>query len=241
MSEERLLSPGKHFGAGWVKGLNNFFPDLPPQERLKVLGILDSCPNPDAVAAANGRDWTINRYTECNLVDGFMMEQADQINPKLAGKLRGFHFRPLGEKPYGYNPKAIPVLYRFMVLAGSNPVRYAASRVTIEEFGRKPPWKIGDPRVSRGMLILKASLQDSRTPEEFLARLANGVIAADADKDAVLGHIFATELEEEGTIFLAKKVAKEVKIHAPELWQHYKSLSIRQKIHAGITTVSLEN
>lgn len=241
MVEVRLPTVKEHFGAGWVEGLDNFFPDLPPDKRLKVLGLLDACPNPTAVADENGLDWTINRYTECNLVDSLIMERADEVNPDLAKKMRTPYLRPTDEQPKNYDPKAVPKMYKLMVLAGSGPVRYAASRVIIEEFGRNPQWRIGDPRVSKGLHILETSLKESSKPEEFLARLADGVISADADMDAVLSHIFAREFEGEGLMFLAKRLAQSIRKYAPDLWQHYQSLTDEQKKEKGITTASLES
>lgn len=243
MPDERLPTVSQHFGAGWVKGLNNFFPDLPPDERVKILGLLDACPNPAAVVKKNGLDWTINRYTECNLVDGLLMEKADKINPTLAQKLRKSYIRPIDENPRNIDPNAIPKMYRLMILSGTGAVRYAASRIVIEQFGREPQWKIGDPRVSKGMQILETALKESSEPEEFLAKLADGLTSTDADAtmDKVLGHIFAEEFQEEGQIFLAKKVALAVKEFAPALWEHYLSLTDEQMKLNGITTVSLEN
>ncbi len=239
MTEAKLPIVEIHFGAGWVPGVNNFFPDLPPDERLKMLGLLDACPNPAAIAKDYGRDRLIQRYAECNLMDAFIMVKADELNPSLAQQLRMSTPRPNSEKPMNYDPNAVPEMYTLVVFAGSNPVRYAGSRVLIEQFGRKTPWFNGTDRIKTGLSILEKSLKESSTPEEFLARLSDGVTSANADIDAVLSHIFAVEFEGEGLLFLAKKVAQAVKIHAPDLWQHYRSLSDEQKKESGITTAKL--
>ncbi|MBI3385726.1 hypothetical protein HY031_01430, partial [Candidatus Gottesmanbacteria bacterium] len=169
-----------------------------------------------------------------------IMEKASQLNPALAEKLAQSHKRPNDEKPRDFDPSSAPAEYELMVLPGSTPAGYAASRVLIEQFGRNPQWKIGDERVKKGLHILRNALKRSSTPSEFLAKLANRVTFADADKDAVLSHIFAVEFENEGVIFLAKQVAQSVKAIAPRLWRRYKSLSDKQKREIGITTKSLE-
>lgn len=233
MRDERLERRAP-FGSYMCRGQNNFFFDVPQMRRLRILGWFDACPRPKDVAKKFGVDWTLARYSECNLLGAFILDRAGQINPILAQRLNTYIQRPSNEKPRNFDPESVPQDYAIVVYPGSTPWGYAASRVLIEQFGREKPWEIGDPRTTRGVDILYDAFEKASHPAEFLALLAGNLSKENANPTAVLGHIFAVEFDEEGVLFLAKQVATEVQKRAPELWQHYLSLSSKERKKAGI-------
>ncbi len=235
------ISAELHFAKNWVEGTDNYFPDASIDERLRVLGVLDGCPNPSMVAETfGGNEKTIQRYAECNLVGGWILEKAKELNPSLYELLHQSEKRPSAEIPFNFDPRAVPSEYIHTVPEGSVPVRYAAARVLIEQFGRTPGWQIGSERVRKGFKILEDSLILSVSPQEFLGRLAEGVTNADADEDAVLSHMFAIESEEEGNIFLLKKLVAAVQTYSPKLWRRYSGMSQEQKLEIGVTTEDID-
>lgn len=221
-----------NFGTFADPGKKNFALELNPQQRLEVLGWFDACPNPNAIAKEYGLNWTLNRYLNCNFWGAYIINDARKINPSLAEQLMTSIPRPSNEQPVGYDPQLVPALYTKTVSPGTAPWGYAASRVLIEETGRD--WKIGEPKVKKAQVLLEESLQSTSSPAEFLAVFADKVTKADADPTKVLGHVFAVELQQEGVLFLVHKVVNEVKNKAPQLWNHYLSLTPEQRQAAGI-------
>lgn len=223
-----------NFGTFASAGAANSCPEIDPSERLKILGWLQACPNPPLVTKEYGIDWTIHRYKECNFVGYVIMEQAKDLNPALSKQLSRPIRRPADEPAQGFDPEFVPKTHFTSLSLGSTPWGYAAPRVLIEQFGRKEPWKVGEERVNKGLEILNETITQSSTPAEFLAVLADKVTHADADPTAVLSHVFAIELKNEGAFFLVKRVANEMKAKAPELWSHYLSLTSEVTKAAGI-------
>jgi len=221
-----------NFGTFAVAGKDNFAQSLSPDQRLKVLAWLQACPEPKAIAAQYGPEWTMNRYLHCNYWTAYIIDQAKKINLPLAEQFLTPILRPADEKPEGYDPESVPNSYLTIVSPGTAPWGYAATRGLIEETGRN--WKIGEPRVSHGIRLLKRSIKEATTPAEFIAILANKVTKSKADPIAVLGHIFAIELEKDGVLFLVQDVVKAVKNKAPELWQQYLQLKSKERLAAGI-------
>ncbi len=230
----------EYFGRMWVPGQDNFHLNLPPQERLQVLGRLDACPNPTAIAEEFGLDRLIARYAECNLVGAYIMEEATKINPELATALAISRPRLPGENPKkGFDTKAVPENYSTLLYAGSTLPRYAAPRVAIEEFGRTPPWQIGDARVSTGQQIVRSALRESKDPIDFIVMLSRMVTEADADSTAVLGHTLAVENLDEGIVTEIRQTSQMLEIGAPRLWKHYLSLSPEERQMAGILPIEV--
>lgn len=225
----------ENFGTFWQPGHDNFAQGLPKSDRLQILGWFDACPQPHALAEFYGINWIINRYAECNLVGGYILDQAEKLNPALAAQLSKSTPRPNGEYPKVFDPQSVPDTYKKTLSPGQTPVGYASSRVLIEQYGRDPQWQIGDRRVSKGNKILELSLVTSSNPADFLATLANLVTKADANPVAVLGHIFAAEFEEEGGLSLVRQLAVAVQAKSPHLWQTYLSIkSFEEQQKAGI-------
>lgn len=228
----------ENFGQMWVPKEDNFHFGLPPQERLRILGILDSCPNPTAVAAEYGFDKLVARYAECNLVGAYILEEAAKINPDLATALTTNRTRLDGEKPKkGFDPSAVPTDYEETLYAGSTLPRYAAPRVAIEQFGRIPPWQIGDVRVSTGQQIIRHVLGESNSPIDFIVRLSRMVTEADADKTAVLSHVLAVENLDEGIVTEIRQTAQKLETDASDLWKYYLDLTPEQRRDAGILPI----
>lgn len=221
-----------NFGTFAVPDKDNFAQELEPKQRLEILGWLQACPNPKAIAEEYGQEWTTNRYLNCNYWGAYIIDRAKTLNPPLARQLLTPISRPADEKPVGYNPESVPDSYTTTVSPGTTPWGYAAARVLIEETGRD--WKIGELRVKRAQILLEDTLKSTSSPAEFLAILASETTKADADPTKVLGHIFAVELEQEGVLFLVEKVVREIKRKTPWLWSHYLSLTPEQKQAAGI-------
>lgn len=247
MSSARFFElhiPNNFFGNFWIPGENNFFPDLPDEERIFILGMLDACPEPKTMIKTFSLEWIIRRYSECNLVGAFIIEKAKEINPDLAEQLLAKRSREDDELPQYFEKEAVPSDYVKNLYPGSSITGYAASRILIEQFGRenkeekRENWKIGDERVKRGFAILQTALKTTSKPINFLIRLAKLVSEADADPTAVLGHLLAVELKNEGSYTQIREIITVLPSLAPELWQHYLSLSEKEKESARILTLS---
>lgn len=221
-----------NFGTFAVPDRDNFAQNLKPDQRLKILAWLQACPEPKAIAAQCGLEWTMNRYLHCNYWTAYIIDQAKEINPSLAKQLLTSIPRPAIEKPEGYDPESVPSSYLTIVSPGTAPSGYSPARELIEEIGRD--WKIGEPRVSHGIGLLKQSIKEATTPAELIAILADKVTHSKADPIAVLGHVFAVELEKDGVLFLVQDVVKAIKDKAPELWQKYLNLTPKERVTAGI-------
>lgn len=228
---------GVAFGYWFAPDKDNFFLEKDPYQRLRWLGWLDGCPDPVKVAEAWGLEWVIKRYWECNFWSTWILEQVKVENSQLAVQLLTPVSLPVEHPAKGYDPDSVPASYLTTIFPASTPWGYALSRVLIEQLGRQ--WRVGEERVSKGLRLLNEAIKASSTPVEFLVVLADKVTKADAGPTAVLSHVFAVELEEEGKLFLVKQVAEEVKEKASELWQHYLSLSLQEREKAGIIATSL--
>jgi len=241
MSIELPQSPtitDSNFGAFTSHGHDNFCSTLEPTERLNTLGWLQACPNPPAIAKEFGLDWTIARYLESNFVGALIIEESKTLNPSLSKELSTPIPRPLDEPAKGFDPNFIPENHLTHLSPASTPWGYGAARALIEQFGREKPWEIGDQRVMIGITLLKQAVSQSITPAEFLAVLAGKITQADADPTAVLSHVFAIELKNEGAFSLVQQVAQEMEKNSPELWQHYLSLTQEETKTAGIIAKS---
>jgi hypothetical protein len=231
---EELLRPDNHFGEYWIPGQNNFFPDLETEAKVLVLGMLDACPVPHTMIEQFSADWIIARYTECNLVGGFILEKAKELNPLLYKQLTCIRYRRSDEKPTGFEEVAVPADYEVLLYPGSSAAGYAASRILIEQFGRKKPWQIGEDRVKVGLQVLEESLLAARSPIDFLVLLAAGVTERSADMTAVLSHLLAVELLEEAIYTQIKQICVAMRDRAPRLWGYYLSLNREERNKAGI-------
>jgi len=241
MSIELPQSPtitDSNFGTFASPGHDNFCSTLEPTERLNTLGWLQACPNPPAIAEEFGKDWTIARYLESNFVGALIIERAQILSPYLAKKLSTSITRLIDEPAKGFDPNFIPETHLDSMSPASTPWGYGAPRALIEQFGREKPWKIGDERVMKGIKILNEAIKQSYDPSEFLAILADKITQADADPTAVLSHILAIELKNEGSFTLIKLVAEQIEKKSPELWQHYLSLTPEDTEAAGIIAKS---
>lgn len=241
-SAEVLQQPNLYFGRGWIPGEDNSFSDLPKPERVRVLGMLDACPEPSKMVEVYDYDWIIARYTECNMMgtSGFILQKAKELNPNLASQFQTKIPRIKGENPEGYESDAVPSDYEVNLYPGSSAAGYAASRILIEQFGRSEPWKIGDERVKKGFYLLEEALQEAQTPIEFLVILAAKVVKADAHPTAVLGHLLAVELKGEGIFTQIREIANVLQTRAPELWDYYKNkLTPEERDKSGILPLSI--
>lgn len=227
------------FGSLWTPGKNNFFNDLSPKQQLAALARRDACTTPSEVVGTYGQEWTIDRYTQCNLVGGLIMDQAKIQNPVLHAELTQHRLRKKDEAPAGFESQAVPADYKKVIYAGAKPVLYAASRVLIEGFGRVPPgevWPIiGSPRVQESMDVLYETLQTAKKPAEFLAKLSRGMVGIrGVSVDAVLGHVLAVELTQENAKTEIKQVVRALQKHAPDLWWYYVGLSPKEIKSGGM-------
>ncbi|MCG2691466.1 hypothetical protein L6272_01420, partial [Microgenomates group bacterium] len=66
----------KNFGTFAVPGKDNFAQGLKPKQQLKILGWLQACPNPQAIAEEYTIDWTLNRYLHCNYWSAYIIDRA---------------------------------------------------------------------------------------------------------------------------------------------------------------------
>lgn len=203
-----------------------------PEGLARAMAWSQACPNPKAVMAEYGVIWTLQRYAECNFCYGLIFAQAERYNPALALELTRGIWRPDGEPVGAYDPLAAPQMHRWLMSRLSTPWGYALPRVLIEQFGRAD--EKTDQRILRGLNILERVTKTAQTPQELLARLANAVIKADAQPEAVLGHVLAVELEHEGAGSALVTVAQALKRHAPRLWQYYESLSPDKRQEDGM-------
>lgn len=190
---------------------------------MKATGSLDGCPNPLKIAKDFTEEWAIARYTECSLVSSFIIDQAKSINHILASNLSCSKLR-----------HAVPNDYMTILSPGSSLPGYAASRILIEMFGRKPPWKIGDERVKQGIDLLHQTFGKTSDPIEFVVLLAEAVVTAGIDPTAVLGHLLAVEHLDEGLYTDIKTTWAFICKKAPSLQKHYLSLIHQQRLDFGI-------
>jgi hypothetical protein len=235
-----VLDHNKYFGTFYIPGeRDNFFMDLPLEERVLVLAMLDACPEPQNMIETFAHQWIINRYKECNYVSGLIVEKAKELNKHVANQMLAKKPRLPGEVPQGYEPEAVPDDYEEYLYPGAQAVGYAASRVLIEQFGRQEPWQIGDERVKKGFYLLESALKVSRDPIEFLVVLAQFVTLADAEPKAVLGHLLAIELKGEGIYTQIKQIGRKMRSSAPELWECYCELTPQERAEAGMLPIEL--
>lgn len=224
MTDERY---GRKFGNSRFLGDDPSILDESPEGLLKIFSWSQACPDPEAAVEVFGLDWIIRRYAECNFWTGWIKKQTEKINPSLAEMLNKPVKRPKNMTAGKYNKLYVPGSYEDEISPMSTIWGYALSRVLIEQFGR------GDQRtqerVFKGLNIVDKVIKKSKTPAELLARLANEVVKADVKAEAVLGHVFAVEMEAEGKLFLLKEMVKEIKTHAPNLWKKYLSLGSNYK------------
>jgi hypothetical protein len=234
-----LHQPDLYFGQGWIPGENNFYPDLRPEQKIFILGMLDACPEPQKMINSFSLKWIIDRYTECNLVGSFILAKAHELNPPLALQLVTKRPREDGEVPHDFEPEAVPSDYQENLYHGSAVAGYSASRILIEQFGREKPWEIGNERTQEGFYILESALQRSKSPIEFIVILAQLVSKNKANPNAVLGHLLAVELQNEGIISQIREIGKKLQVLAPELWNHYLALTPQERESFGILPLEL--
>lgn len=224
-----------NFGTFWEPGFDNSGLGLPAEERLKLLGWLQACPQPQFYAQERGIEGINSRYYECSLVGAYINDRAREVKPTLGYNLTvstpRFEDNPIGE----FEPEAVPDSYDTTLNHGQRYWGYVASRVLIEQLGRDPQWQIGDVRVKRGQAILEQVLSETtERPYEFIARLAHSVTEADADPIAVLSHVFAVEFKVEGGLVEAQLAVPFIKQYAPNLWEKYQTLTTEECTQASI-------
>lgn len=188
-----------------------------------------------------GVDWIINRYTECAIAGAFIQSYAQEFNPGLAQKMMEKLPRKQDEVPANYEITAVPSDYLTTLYPGSTTWGYASSRILIEQFGREEEWKIGGERFEEGSHILETAISTSHTPIEFLVNLATLVAQPNGSADliAVLGHLLAVELRNEGIYSQIRDIVQGLKAKSPHLWEFYLSLSIEDRKKAGILPIEV--
>lgn len=223
---------GREFGRATLIGADRSFISKPKSQQLIELAWSHGCFDPKAVEREYGTEWTIQRYAEVNFWTGFIWEKAEEINPELLFNLQKVYLRRKKEPAGQYDSSSVPKSHSKQFTPMTTPWGYASARVLIEQFGRQEkPWN----RVGKGLTILNYTLMSSSSdPAEFLALLAEGVIKEDASKTAVLGHVLAREIEEEGGGYLLKRVVQNLQEYSPILWEYYNQLSIEERVKNGI-------
>jgi ubiquinone/menaquinone biosynthesis C-methylase UbiE len=238
--------------SGRVFGDSRFIGDddllgLSPEDQLVRLGWSHACTDPEGVVKEYGIEWAIKRYSQVNFWTGWIWQQAESINPTLAGRLKsGIERQPLdlGGK---HNSESVPRSHLSKFSPMSTPWGYASARVLIEGFDRaeKASREIGFDSeserrdwLSREMIsklnLIDRSLARASTPAEFLAIVGNEVYKTGVEPGAILSHIFSTVLGEEACCSLLQVVAGQIKKKSPGLWRAYHQLGPTQKKELGI-------
>jgi hypothetical protein len=247
MTEEKDSFPAKladEMAGGWRYlrrwGDHRLFGNDPsimnesPEGLARMMAWSQACPNPKAVMTEYGVMWTLRRYSECNFCYGWLFDRAEKLNEPLAQELVKGIWRGAQDKVGAYDPLFTPDHHKWLMSEMSTAWGYALPRVLIEQFGRDG--NRNQDRMLKGIAIAESVIKKSKTPAEFLARLSNEVVKADADPAAVLGHVFAVELESEGAGSSITLTVQAIKRHAPQLWEFYRGLSPDQRARAGMMT-----
>jgi len=219
------VDPNIKYGVGFgtSTGVDSSLADLEAKEQLQKLGWSHACTDPKKVVKEFGMDWAVNRYAECNFWHGYILGRAKIINPELYGQLISAIPRSAGEPVGSYDSQAVPPSHQTQMSPMSTPWGYALSRVLIEQFGRGKNRQERTPqRTDTGLQLLDQALEDSPDPVNFLVRLSEAVVQADADPLAVLGHVLSVEVfQEANCVTLYTAIRERIKQSAPTLWTAY--------------------
>ncbi len=183
----------------------------------------------------------LSRYAECNLMFGYVVDEARKLNPSLYRQLVSPVLR-LPEEPDGVRwTKYIPVnVHKREMSPMSTPWGYALPRVAIEQMGRgEENCDRTQERILVALELVEEVILSSKTPVELVVRLAGAVVRADADAKMVLSHLLSREvLREENCLAMFFRIMEEMRGSAPHLYEVYKRLGAVERYKLGIINVS---
>jgi len=231
----RFLKP-ETFGRGTVMGDDPSILLLCPVERLWVSAWRHACPQPEAVSKEYGVEWTRVRYDSCDFEYGLIIQLAQTLNPDLAKLLTAATPRLVTE-PVGYSePGRVPGSHQHEMSPLSTLAGYSMPRVLVELIGRG---EVTDPsRFVRAIDGVTQLIQISISPLELTARLADlGIQEFSVDPDILLSHLFEPGiLKEENNRTEYRNMLATLKGYSPQLYIHYISLSVEQRLELGIAS-----
>ncbi|MBI3384632.1 hypothetical protein HY030_00360 [Candidatus Gottesmanbacteria bacterium] len=231
---------GRKFGGYTVFGDHgDKYVNHSPKRQLFEQGFSQACPDPRDVAKKYGLEWTRNRYTDCNLTLGIVMDQALRLNPKLYKELAKTRKR---KEPVGlHNSKSVPYSYIKEMTTGAKPEGYTLPRILLEAAGRMGH-RSDNNKYFRAMRWLDEVTIESSTPQELVVNLAERITRSKRDganRTAVLAHMFANEiLEEHPSGLYLKQLAQLLKEKAPRLYNHYNRISSEEKAEIGMVDIN---
>jgi len=221
--------------------------DLSPRDQATLVGYADGCPVTQALTdPANpdpnrGPEKMLDRYGEVNFWFRHIVHTAKEFNPQLAAELQLSVSR---QEPSGENfeqASVPPSFYREMAPMGTL-WGYAASRILVKQLGgNELPQDESQRRLDTGLAILNSSVAYARSPEGFLALLAEGVArSGDVHPQDILHEALSRGwYGEHHATSMAEDVKGALRLKAPELWAFYESLDEQQKLEAGVLSETL--
>ncbi len=202
------------------------------------VGFSHACPDPREVAKKLGWKWTRDRYVDCNMTLGIIVDQARKLNPELYEQLitpkkRDYH-------PGLHNPRSVPRSYLDQMSTGATPEGYILPRILLEAAGRKGNRK-DNAKYFRAMRWADEAIVKSTTPMELVVNLAEQITKPNRDvinAVPVLAHMFANEiLDEQCGVGYLKELLIMMEEKAPELAGDYHWLTSKEKHEYGMVDV----
>lgn len=228
-----VVLENKEFGRGIFLGDDPAILNLAPENRLKLSAWRHACPRPSQVSNEYGLEWTRRRYDECNFVFSSLICAHAKAKPALYNALTTPVPRHPNEPVGVFEPGAVPESHTSEMSPLSTLWGYALPRVFIEQAGRENNRTV--ERYLQATDLLDRAINDSETPIELLANLSEAVIYDSADPIAVLGHVLEPGiLMEENCYTMYREVITVLETIAPTLWQHYNTLTPRERDAHGI-------
>ena len=233
---------GRTFGDNTLIGDQGdaFFEKSVTQQILE-LADSEACPIPRSVIERYKKDpeGARDRYGEIVTMRKLILETTQKLNPELYKQLT----KPLARNPNEpvgiYESDAIPPEYINEMTANNTPWGFSLPRILLDQWGKGELRT--QKRALKGLTILEQSINTATTPLEFMAILANKAAHAGADMDAVLkSTISKGKLADDNVETLYRALGKEMKAHAPTLWNRYLELTPDERTSRGIANIPQE-
>lgn len=226
-----------NFGRGTVDRNPGYFTSS-AETKARILGWAGSCPVVEQLIAERGAEAMIGRYGQVNAFFQIITREMNKHNPALAKQMTHSVSRKDGEPAGKYEARSVPPAHETTIAPMGRLPGYASTRLLIEQWGINDD-SLSDEelqeRIKNGRDILHSAIEQSHTPIQFLAHLAEGAISADTASEIVLKNVFPSAWVEEHSGFSTiVELQQSVAEHAPRVWEAYQQMPDEQKDSLGI-------
>lgn len=208
--------------------------ELPVHDRARIMGWVAGCPvveeltDPANTEPGRGPDIMEPRYAQVNFWFGYINREIADLNPGLHEQFSKPVPRRRDEPVGKLERESIPDSYYDEMPPMATLAGYALPRLFIEQIGYgkgKSPEEL-DKQMARGSKVLRKAIEDAKTPNELLARAAEGMAHADVPVETVLNKVLSRGwLGEHNARMMLADFKQELARVAPTVWEHYQSLT----------------